>query len=415
MLFVLPAINNCTYGIAGATLGGSPGIIWTQGEIDSFVLIHEFGHTLSLNHANAYLCKNVFGTPVAIDGSCMSEEYGDPFDEMGWIHGLHFSTYHRLKANFSDALHFQNITSSGSYTLEPAETSSQNVKTLVIPRKLGVNQQVPDYYYLEFRQPFGIFDTFLTGDPVINGVSIRIGKPTTTSQSLLIDTTPETATFSDAALAVGKTFTDSTEGVTISTLAITPQQATVEINLFERTCKHNPPTLNIYPNVIWVTPGTSVTYSWYVTNNDSSICPASNFILSASVPPGFTFNFPINRLMLYPGQKYGIGFSVTSPTTITESVYNLHFTATNENFPEIYNTILAQYNNLNAVNPSPSPLLCATDYNHDGVFTTADLLIFIPNLYVQFYTTPNADITQDGLVNIIDFGHIFKNVSYGCQ
>jgi chitodextrinase len=83
---------------------------------------------------------------------------------------------------------------------------------------------------LEFRQPWGIFDNFSAGDPVVNGVSIRIA-PSTSSlvQSKLVDANASTSSFSDAALALGQSVTDPLTGVSITTLSVGPAGASVSV------------------------------------------------------------------------------------------------------------------------------------------------------------------------------------------
>ena len=76
---------------------------------------------------------------------------------------------------------------SGSYLLAPMEQPSAGaVQSLRIPRPTG------DFYYLEFRQPFG-FDTYAATSAVVNGVSVRVsGDYTTDMKSYLLDMTPAT-------------------------------------------------------------------------------------------------------------------------------------------------------------------------------------------------------------------------------
>jgi chitodextrinase len=85
------------------------------------------------------------------------------------------------------------------------------------------------YLNLEFRQPWGIFDNFSSGDPAVNGVSIRIA-PALSSivQSKLVDANPGTSTFSDAALGVGGTVVDALS-VSITTVSVGPAGASVSI------------------------------------------------------------------------------------------------------------------------------------------------------------------------------------------
>ena len=124
-------------------------------------------------------------------------EYGDPFTVMGSAQTRHHVNWHR--AQFSWFTDTQTVTTTGTHLLAPAELTGT-------PRMLRVARGDGTYLNLEFRQPWGIFDNFGAGDPVVNGVSIRIA-PALTSlvQSKLVDANPSTSTFSDAALGSGST------------------------------------------------------------------------------------------------------------------------------------------------------------------------------------------------------------------
>jgi hypothetical protein len=93
------------------------------------------------------------------------------------------------------------------------------------------NEGVIDYYYLDFRQPFGTyFDAFSTGDPAVNGVAVRIAREyDVQARSYLIDMHPTTVLTNDAPLAAGETYSDATTGISITTLSVAPAGASVEV------------------------------------------------------------------------------------------------------------------------------------------------------------------------------------------
>ena len=146
--------------------------------------------------------------------------------------------YHKAQIGWLDPLAQQTVTTSGTYTISPMEWAAGGVQSLRIPR--GASGQ---YFYLEYRRPFGsYFDTFSLSDPVVNGVSIRLAPDTSViNLSYLIDTNPLTQTFNDAPLRAGQTFTDSVDGMTVSTTTVTAAGATVQVTLPGSTPPPPPP------------------------------------------------------------------------------------------------------------------------------------------------------------------------------
>jgi hypothetical protein len=83
---------------------------------------------------------------------------------------------------------------------------------------------------MELRSPSGIFDDFLATDPAVTGVSLRLaGTYGIGVRTRLIDTQPATATFADAPLQPGRTFTDPASGIAITTLSAAAGLASVQV------------------------------------------------------------------------------------------------------------------------------------------------------------------------------------------
>jgi chitodextrinase len=213
VVYAFPQASSC--GWAGlAYLPGTSS--WINGAMSLRVVSHEVSHNLGVHHASTLACST--GT---FTGSCSQSEYGDPFTVMGAAQTRHHVNWHRAQLGWLPDV--QTVTASGTYLVTPAELSGT-------PRLVRVARSDGTYLNLEFRQPWGIFDNFSAGDPVVNGVSIRIAPATSTIvQSKLVDSNPSTTTFSDAALGVGKTVVDPTTGVSISTVSVGPTGASVSI------------------------------------------------------------------------------------------------------------------------------------------------------------------------------------------
>lgn len=227
-VYAFPKVQSCAF----AGLSYMPGTqSWLNGSggMSLHVMAHELGHNFGTHHANSYSCtENGISVSLSANASnCTSTEYGDGTTVMGGL------TSRRLQTNFArgnlgwlSASSTLDVATSGTYTLKPVELfDATGVQALRIRRNAST------YFLLEFRQPYGsYFDNYLSADAAVNGITIRITPGyTTLTQSLLIDATPETWSFADAQLAVGRTFIDPLSGVSITDLAVSSSGATLLI------------------------------------------------------------------------------------------------------------------------------------------------------------------------------------------
>ncbi|MBI3443598.1 hypothetical protein HY008_02920 [Candidatus Woesebacteria bacterium] len=231
VIFTFSFVSSCDF--AGAAyLGGSEAFI--NFFHSTSVVGHELGHTYNLNHAATLTCTDTNGKRVSISNQCsVIDEYGDPFDTMGRFNSRHTSNYHKGKLNAYDyeTQSVVTVTKDGTYTLAPIEIPTDQVQALRILRP--DHPQLGDrYYWLEYRQPYG-FDNFSLTDPVVKGVTVRLNAPDYGALwwTWLLDMTPETTSFNDSALAVGKTFFDIDKRLKIKVLSVNSTSATVEIDL----------------------------------------------------------------------------------------------------------------------------------------------------------------------------------------
>jgi hypothetical protein len=218
VVYAFPSAGSC--GWAGlAYLPGRDS--WINGAMSLRVVGHELGHNFGVHHASTLSCSSG-GTRVTLGGTCSASEYGDPFTIMGSASTYHHNNWHRAQFGW---LAPTTVTTSGTYSLAPAESSSA-----AVPRLLRVARGDGTFLNLELRQPGGTFETFSASSAVANGVSLRIAPELTSLvQSQLLDATAATTSYGDAALAAGQSFTDTVANVTVTTVSASPAGASVSI------------------------------------------------------------------------------------------------------------------------------------------------------------------------------------------
>jgi hypothetical protein len=201
-IYIFPQNSACGWAGLADVSGGTSFI---NGTLSTRVIAHELGHNLGSYHASSLRCSSGAST-VVISPTCSQSEYGDPFDVMG-SSSRHQSALSKVQLGFIPAANEITVSRSGRYTL-----ASSSVTAAGTPQSLRIRRgTTTDYWYFELRSPAGVFETFLATDPAVNGVSVRLSRPTP-ARTLLVDTTPATSGnggFGDAPLATGAAFVDS--------------------------------------------------------------------------------------------------------------------------------------------------------------------------------------------------------------
>ena len=230
--FVFPKSSACSW----AGLAYMPGReSWNNGTLSVRVAGHELAHNLGIHHAASLSCTSN-GTRVTLSSSCTETEYGDPFDIMGASSRL-TNNWHRWRLKYFTSDEVTTVTSAvpGQYTVGVVSHTTSVHKIVRVARPDG------KYYYLEFRQPFGAFDNFAAGDPAVNGVLIRIAPDKTNARPQLLDGTPATTSFKDAAFGAGQTFSDTANGITIAVTSVTTSGAVVMVGFGDDTSAPSAP------------------------------------------------------------------------------------------------------------------------------------------------------------------------------
>src|SRR4051812_10355090 len=277
-LFVFPYTAQCQW----AGVAELPGTrTWVNGELDLRVVGHELGHNFGLHHAASLSCADATGKAAPLTDSCSQDEYGDPFDNMGMgADGpRQLNAWHKQQAGWLSNAAMQTVTASGTYNVAPLESASGPIG-LRIPRPGRA-----DSLWVDFRQPFGSFDTYAPTDPAVNGVLLHVDPDTTQiEQSRLIDATPQTTTFADASLTAGRTFVDGGTGIRITTLSVSPLGAVVRVSLDGSGAGVSPPS--VPSGLRAARSGSSVALSWLPSSDDLAVAGYQVFRDGAAQPVG---------------------------------------------------------------------------------------------------------------------------------
>lgn len=227
VIYLMPDATHCKHG--WGTIGEVEGLgeTWLVGSAarEGWMIAHELGHNLGLSHANAYACPGN-EMPERYDDSCGKIAYGDPYDIMGRSQGFRlFNNIFRIRLGWLEPSQVSEATGSGIWTLDATNPRAIGVQAIRVPRV--VEGAGDDYYYLEYRQPSGLFDTFAPGATVTQGITIRLGNDGKGISNIIDANGYEQR---DLVVRAGEVFSDTPAGIVIAPIALTPEKATIGIS-----------------------------------------------------------------------------------------------------------------------------------------------------------------------------------------
>jgi hypothetical protein len=326
-VFAFPSLS-CGW-TGWGTYGGNPSQAWINGSMSLRTVGHELGHNFGLYHARSLDC----GSQV-VGSTCTYTEYGDIVDILGQSGVTGHSHAHQKERlgwlGYGSSPGITTVQSSGTYWIDPYETVGSSSKALKVLKSVDSATGKKTWYYVEFRRPVG-FDSFVSGNNnVMNGVVVHTGTEAYSFDLYLLDMTPETTSWNDPALVVGRSYNDPNINVTITPLSVSNTGASVNVSFGPQPCVRVNPSMSLSPSASqWVAAGSTMTYQLSVTNNDSTGCTASSFNLQSNVPSGWSSVFGNPSLSINPGESATTTLTVTSPTGTAEGFYNLGVTAAN--------------------------------------------------------------------------------------
>lgn len=304
----------------------------------SGLAIHEIGHNLGMYHANSFECKDLTGaaTTIGLIKKCTNMEYGDLFDVMGthFFDPRHVNNYHKGQMGWLPENLTLTTEASGDFKLHPIESSNfsgalsvNSYEAIRIPA--GVysgysNSNV--FYYLEYRKKIpGVFDQFEESDPVVQGVTIRLGFDyNTSSNSYLLDATPERYTINDSVIKIGQVYNDDTRGIKITVKNVDANgDLNIRIDRFTPICIRNIPDIYFESMYMWSKPGEPTNYYASITNNDMPGCGPSTFSITPSLPNGWEQQ-PVNSgVTINPQETKTINLTITPANNSLQGTYIL--------------------------------------------------------------------------------------------
>ena len=208
-----------------AGLGSMPGPnIWLFKNTDLSVNVHEQGHNLGLDHANARGCTRA-GDPVTWSSTCTVYEYGDTADVMGNESTGHYNAYSKQKLGWLQQ--GATLTADATRTLAPAETTGPGLKSLRV--KVSASRST-GWSCGPHRQRTPGGSTATTA----SSSGSRTGRPPSWSTSLLAASTLRSGRrapggVSESALPAGGSWT-TPEGVRITVVDQTAASAEVRVD-----------------------------------------------------------------------------------------------------------------------------------------------------------------------------------------
>jgi M6 family metalloprotease-like protein len=307
----------------------------------AFLAIHEAGHNLGLGHSN----NRDFDAEAlgALGAAGVVEEYGDVFSAMGRGTG-HYSAPHKSKLGWFTS-QVLTVTGNGTFALQPTELPG-TVQALKIRRGTDPSKWV----WVEYRQPYGIYDTRLAA-PIIHGQVnyldaadshvytgslIHYEDETTGNTSHLLDMTPLsrlgsiTPVIEDDWLdpPLAGTWFDPYTGLSITTTNPTTGALTVNVVYGAPACAAANPTVTISPPNPGGKRGQNVTYSVLVTNNDTAPCSSKVFDLSSTAPGGWATSFSQNSVTIAAGSSVSVSMTKAVPADAALGTVSVDATAT---------------------------------------------------------------------------------------
>jgi hypothetical protein len=284
--------SNSTCGWSG--LAYMPGrTSWVQSCGSTGVYTHELGHNLALHHA---------GTPSA--------EYGDSSDPMGGARNVRNNAANQVMAGWVPTGGLIEVSSGGSYTVNALGGEAGTQAQVLRLRKTDSNE----WYFVSMRQALGL-DAGLSAAS-LNMVAVHRASGTLPAKTTLL-----------AQLAVGQSYNDATNGITLSNQGVAGNVATVGVTMGGSSCTRNAPGVTLSPASQTGAPGSARSYTVSVVNHNTSACGSSSFALAPALPAGFSGSLAANTLTIGAGAGASTTWTVVPSASAADGTATLDLSA----------------------------------------------------------------------------------------
>jgi hypothetical protein len=324
----------------------------------SCAIVHEIGHGMGLNHANSVR----FGTQVlgGMNEEGTNDEYGDRYSLMGLCFGTgggnylmgHFAAPHKRTLGWLEGTKFQQVESSGTFTLAPYAQNTSALQAIRVRRGVGNDR----WLWLEFRQPIGQDATLLNFSTQFDDGALghyeNPADPSYANYTRLVHFRASTnpLNFTQPALAAGQTWTDPYSELSLQVTTVSSSGMTVRVNYDTPCATLGPANATVGSaagsGTVQVTAAAGCT--WSVISNDPwlTVTSASSGSGNGTVSYSYTAN--------------------TSPTARAGTI-----SIGRQGYPITQQSTNAQPT-VTSVSPAGSTLAVSTYSVFEAVFTDAD-------------------------------------------
>ena len=288
-----PRIGRWGFGGLG-TIGG--GNHWLNGYRDAGLMAHEFGHNYGLYHASSWDANDGSvmpdtGAPNALDPR--HNEYGDRFSRMGSgsFPDSDYGPQMKAELNWITPAQIHAVTAPGTYRIHRFDAASANAHPKLA---LKLKREWSQTFWVGYRRRFA-------GNDYLNH-GAYVGWEWYPSLGRLLDMTPDSRTTNnyddkeDAALAIGRTFSDPTGFLHITPTAQggTAPNEWLDVRVDFMTPGNRPPTAEIHLPPQPVAARTNVVLSATAADEDNDALQYSWDLGSSETPSSAVVNWAFN-------------------------------------------------------------------------------------------------------------------------